>query len=141
MFLVFGIEVCTRRFEIRTITLSVGVKVNGVLSRRKMVNMWSENDARPLLPNEYRAHGSTLGILERDPDFGCAGKREGDQNNRQCDHGKFGPFHKPPLSGHYRHFCAARARTHQRSDMPVHRVVEYTSKKFEILSGKVQSWR
>ncbi len=100
-----------------------------------------EGDTRSLLPNDYRAHAFTLGIFEFDAGFGYAGKSENDQNNRQCDGEKSKSFHKSPHAGIIAIFARTGLALAGQGVMSVHRDVEYTSEKFEILSGKVQSWR
>ena len=57
VFLALGIEVATRRLEVRPFTFGNLMEVNGMLSGRQIVEFELKRDARSLIPNDDVADG------------------------------------------------------------------------------------
>ncbi len=79
--LALGIEMRPRGLEVGSVALGVLMKMDGVLAGRKIVKVKLEAYARPVLRQEYGAHGFALSVLEFDFGFGGTGESENQQGD------------------------------------------------------------
>jgi hypothetical protein len=126
--LALRIEMSAGGLEVGTVALGSLMKVDGVLAGRQIVKMKLQGDALSLLPYEDVSDSFALGVFEFDLGFGGAGKRGGKQNGGEGDEEKSKVVH----AGNYRTLWPSC------TNVPCwfHSREEYTSVKFEILSGK-----
>jgi len=113
------------------------VNVDGMDSWRKVVQIQFESGAARVIPDQDRADGFTLSILEVDLSFGATGQR-GRYKNCESNERDSEMFHagiiEPGVPSRY-----GELRRHQRAIL-IHKRVEYTARKFHISQGRVQSW-
>src|ERR1700733_2506709 len=89
-----GIEMSTRRFEIRPFALGYLMEVDGMFSGCKIVKVELEPHSRALIPDQNVADGFTLSIFEFDLGLGCASGWQKHQRDEQTDCEKSEPSHR-----------------------------------------------
>ena len=131
MFLALGIEMRAGGLEVGWITFGILMNVDSMLAGRKIVQFHLEADPGPLFRNQNRADAFALRILEFDLGLGGAWQRKNKQCNYRSSYREGNGFHAQIIAN-FKAGAQAAPKIHL-----IHRVVEYTAGKFQILSGKV----
>lgn len=82
-----GIEVRARRLKVRTIALRILMEVDGVRTRREVMQLKSQPNALRAFPaflQRNRAHALALGIFHLNHRLGRAGQRPENDRGRHC---------------------------------------------------------